>query len=914
MEPTIETILACLDDVYNNPDNTKKAAGSEFLDQFRSSPHAWQIADQLLHGDYQMEVFYFAANTIRSKIARSFLELPEESHLSLRDSLFSHLNRFAEASSPQIVTQLAIAVADVAIYMSAWAHPAAKLIESFARLPVLLLDLLIALAEEADNKHLKIDLQRHREFEAELAVDCPQVFELCEYCLQNSSDADTQVKTFKCLSSFLRFAGSSGTHFSSSFLLPACFRALAVESLADVASDAICEAIFLSTLEANSLHLRPALLELLSSLREPYQECIRVGDDNLGSIFTTIFTELAVTSIEIIVDAPTVETFQYVEDVLSASVHPSTEIVQRTFTFWYRFSDLIDERCDSTSQAEREKLWDAFSPFFLRLYDNLSVLAQCPGGQDGLLSAGSPLGEFRRKFTNLLFETCVVPSQSSVIQQIMTTIWKEPQPTWQFYERNFYMLQCLANSLGEKHEKIGSQVLYFIASIPEDAHIQLRATTVELLEHLSKFISYFPEHIPVCFERLLREVQVPALADAAAFAILELCSQCRGKMLPHFSTLVQLTDYGATAMKPKSAMQLLMGLARVISHFPPADITECMQSVCTPFLSRLHTIVTDANSTGGPDDSLEKLATVYRNLNIPQDVLAELDTHPCFSFAQATWTVLSLALQRYQGDERTVEDCLHCLKWLIRCVGRFLTPIISEVVEQVAHLFATFRHSGCLYIAGIMMEIFLREPSLVEGLFSVLGMFVQTTFALITSLDDMIHHPSIVEDFMRMLHEVLRYQSLAFLQSAEAPACFQFAAMAMSMAHPKTTKEVADFLYAALSVPRTLEIEPTAELAKTLVMGLLDAFGQFLIENIMHGLTGGLPSSMSPDVGDVLWAYSCNSVEHLITRINEAPSTRNLYAHFVPERARLTFLNAMATERDHRKFSLAVRDIMQFFH
>ena len=78
-----------------------------------------QVADELLYrkGAVSTESCYIAAQTMRTKIQNSFYELPLESHISLRDSLLEHVNAVNEETNSVIVTQLCLAIADLALLM-----------------------------------------------------------------------------------------------------------------------------------------------------------------------------------------------------------------------------------------------------------------------------------------------------------------------------------------------------------------------------------------------------------------------------------------------------------------------------------------------------------------------------------------------------------------------------------------------------------------------------------------------------------------------------------------------------------------------------------------------------------------------------------------------------------------------------
>lgn len=115
--------------------------------------YAWEISDQLLQLKQDVESCYFAAQTMKMKIQTSFFELPPESHNALRDSLLSHIQNLKDLSpiivtqvsglanrvrascrqlalmSPCLVSQLALAIADLALQMASWKGCVHTLIE-----------------------------------------------------------------------------------------------------------------------------------------------------------------------------------------------------------------------------------------------------------------------------------------------------------------------------------------------------------------------------------------------------------------------------------------------------------------------------------------------------------------------------------------------------------------------------------------------------------------------------------------------------------------------------------------------------------------------------------------------------------------------------------------------------------------
>lgn len=77
----------------------------------------------MLQEKRDLESYYFAAQTMRTKIQYSFHELPPEAHTSLRDSLIQYLEQVNECTNSVIVTQLSLALAILSLQMSSWEKP-----------------------------------------------------------------------------------------------------------------------------------------------------------------------------------------------------------------------------------------------------------------------------------------------------------------------------------------------------------------------------------------------------------------------------------------------------------------------------------------------------------------------------------------------------------------------------------------------------------------------------------------------------------------------------------------------------------------------------------------------------------------------------------------------------------------------
>uniref|UniRef100_H2ZZ08 Transportin-3 n=1 Tax=Latimeria chalumnae TaxID=7897 RepID=H2ZZ08_LATCH len=170
-KPNLQLVYRAVQALYHDPDPAGKERASLWLGELQRSVHAWEISDQLLQLRQDVESSYFAAQTMKMKIQTSFYELPADTHVSLRDSLLSHIQNLKDLS-PVIVTQLALAIADLALQMASWKGCVQTLVEKYSSdvtsLPFLL-EILTVLPEEVHSRSLRIGANRRTEIIEDLA-------------------------------------------------------------------------------------------------------------------------------------------------------------------------------------------------------------------------------------------------------------------------------------------------------------------------------------------------------------------------------------------------------------------------------------------------------------------------------------------------------------------------------------------------------------------------------------------------------------------------------------------------------------------------------------------------------------------------------------------------------------------------
>lgn len=355
-----------------------------------SQVFSWQIADELLQQKRDLHSCYFAAQTIRNKIQNSFDELPNDAHTSLRDSLIAHISQVTIDTSPIIVTQLCLALADLALLMVQWNDPVRDLIEKLSLNENSLwplINTITLIPEEIESRNLRLGSNRRDEIQKQLTANAKIVTELlvgtlANYCHSNPTKV---LYVLKCFTSWICVHAMDICQPAHSAIIGESFRTLNNHEsdikLHDAATDLLCS--FLQCLESiNHPMLEQQMLENIVPLNEAYNMAVAHEDIDKAMNFCRIFSQLSESFLDKIIRSDSHQHPHYalksLDLVLNCIGHYDYEVAELTFSLWYRLSEEVYQR-------NRDDLTVHFQPYIERLLTSLYRLSQMEPDQEGLL-------------------------------------------------------------------------------------------------------------------------------------------------------------------------------------------------------------------------------------------------------------------------------------------------------------------------------------------------------------------------------------------------------------------------------------------------------------------------------------------------------------------------------------------------
>lgn len=245
---------------------------------------------------------------MRSKVQHNLSELPPESLISLRDTLVAHLEHTSPGTTSSILTQLSLALADLALQMPSWQNCISDLIKSFSnKNDFALLEVLTVLPQEIDSSNLKLGQNRREDIKRELRTNSQLVMLFLKESITSSQNTDVALKIIKCMTSWINVRAIDIREVPQNAVIGFCLQVLrdhnSINTLHDAASDCICALLHCLEENNNNDSIERLLFESVSALEESYHMAVAREEEEKATNYARVFTELAESFLDKIIGA-----------------------------------------------------------------------------------------------------------------------------------------------------------------------------------------------------------------------------------------------------------------------------------------------------------------------------------------------------------------------------------------------------------------------------------------------------------------------------------------------------------------------------------------------------------------------------------------------------------------------------------
>eukprot|EP00898_Chlorokybus_atmophyticus_P004078 jgi/Chlat1/4671/Chrsp3S05637 len=936
---TAATLLQALQALYHHPDEGVKKAADRWLEEFQHSVEAWQVTDGLLHDDsIAMEVQYFCAQTLCTKVQKDFEELPPGAGLSLRDSMLVLLARFANGPPALCLATAALAAHTT---QDEWqrASEGAGVVQWLrltlgsdpSTLPCML-ELLHVLPQEAGSHKIAVVPDRRRQFWDELQASASDALSMLAVCYQQYS---MKAPALAAYSTWLRLCEKiPAREMVNHPLMKAALDGLDSLDTFDDAVDAVCELIrysgnclsqsddgamaFIQILVQRVLSLRPRLAAAAARVRHAEPGSSELEDEDTAKALARVFAEVGETYVTFVAEG-TQDGVIVVESLLDVAAYPDDEIAATTFNFWHDlqralvrrpiFSPALHAAGDTAMQAEKDRRISFFQPAFSKLVTLISGRVRYPLDFESWRDADKK--DFKRSryaVADTLIDAADVLGGETVLrlllpplQQSAEALLQGRESEWRAAEAALYSIRAVSKSVPHTESAVLPQVMSLLPRLPAQPQLLYTAalTIAAYADWLQTVLAADPSAplIPTILQYLTSALSAGDDAAAAvALALKHVCDACAKYLTTSLDALLQVyrhltsmdsSEIGQASPPPmdnEDFLQILEGISLVVAALPDEQLPVALSALLQPIATALQRLLATPPESHASQTAhaaavqVDRLATIVRHVARPKQIADAF---------QKLWPLVQACFDRFASDPHMMERLCRACKYALRSAGKEIGPLLPVLVNEIQVRFNHRRQSSFLYLANELVKLFGSEQSCSEPLAALLSTLFDLSCATVRTLEDMTAQPDIVDDLFLLASRCLKSCPQLFIP-AKLPQLIQCALVGTGIQHREACSSVMFFIQGVLQLPTTRH----GTQFMGVVESLLQTHGRELLARLFKGLAGGLPENRLDDVAEVLGALAAASRQQLMPWAMELMSA--VPAAAVPDINKQKFVQALA--------------------
>ena len=830
-----------------------------------------------------------------------------------------------------------------------WLQQSLSAQEQAVALPCLLHVMLVLPQEAGSYKHA-VRPARRLEFKRELSAAVGEAVGVLGACLPAAAASpELQQRVFTAFSGWLALSCGTGldpTSLASQPLVQAALGCLGDgdEAVFEAAVDCACELVrytisgpgeqtidpahlgLVQALVAHAMQLRPRFLK--------FSEESRAGDpshDEDAKGIARLFTEVGEAYVQVIAtgDPGVLEPVQALLDVVS---FPDDTICSMSYNFWHSLAMLLhrgpahssdDEGAGrggtggatcSLTPEEMERRRVLFEPAFVQLVSRIMLRCEYPDGYEAW-NRGERR-DFKRSRSDIadtLYDAARVVGGGRVLEILVQPLQELSAEAaagggfnWRKAEAAYYCMKAVAKAVPATSGPLLRDVIGSLASLP--AHPQLLSTSAFTVGSYSWWLALSLKEQaidrPFFMQVLALLGRAMADADAAgggALAFKLVCKTCRGLLAPFLNDLQTLYsqavnhsaadkdgggESGGLKLGNSDVLQIVEGMACIISGLTEAQVDEALQALAAPIVSQLQAA---GSSQQVPliTHHVDKLTAVFKTMAPNRRAVAQVLTY--------VWPVLDSCLIAVGPSEQGAERITNCMRHGLRVAGVETAPMLQHLLSTIPARYKDHHHACLVYLTSELVKIYGSNEHVQVALQAIVHDLLTETVPFLVTLQDFDNKPDVADDVFLLCCRVLKYCPVVVLMP-QPPVLLQkvvaLAAEGIYVHHREACTSIVQCLQRICDLGGSHYTKTpgvaTAQ-AQQNTRGVLMQYGAPITHKLIGGILGVHPMGRMDELSETLYLLLRATGEHGLMWIQQAlaqlpdfvatPGDMQLFAH-----------------------------------
>mmetsp|Transcript_807 Transcript_807/g.1857 ORF Transcript_807/g.1857 Transcript_807/m.1857 type:complete len:988 (+) Transcript_807:135-3098(+) len=926
MEQLVTTFTSACEAMLSSKDPERQREADKWIIEFQKKPEAWAVVDTILSQPDEVvsvEVQFLAAKTFHSKLKYDFMDqVARSSRAELREKLLQHLTRhFGDRKRKRVVTtQLALALAALAIQMEEWENPIMDLASRLGsqggtdgtavpESSLCLIEILQVIPEELQARVFLISPERSSGLNMEMYGCSTAVLQFLTSCAASAmNDPFVEMKILDCLQVWISKVEIPGEVLASSNLVNRAFQIIEEGTeLLDSAARVIVEMLYMYTdfRSDGAVAVMSTIAPKIFALAQLYSRAAQEDDDEMCTNLVKIFSHTARAYLpEILKRPPGGAEDQEIEKLLQLALagprHSSMEVAMDSWYSWEKVIRCMNRR-HGNEGTEFEVRRTLLTPYIhelvqcgfrhLELPDDFPNATQATSRDfnDEIIANREDIEALIDHCDSLLGHSVVLTLIKSQLDQALDALRNQQGRSWQRIEALVNAAVPIAHRFTmASSDSAAPVVLDYIVqvclNVPTES-VLLRETICCFFGRYAHFLQYNPQKIEAVINFELETIMnMPNLSKTVAEAVRHIADVCCGELMFAALKLFNVAFTSDVDIPNVYRLDLLEAVALIIQHKPYEETLEAMKHVTGPAIQLLRynaaIIEAQRNQQAGTaqlNESDIALAVNTIELFIRfgwRGDNSNRNQHPgAVIFAEA-WPSLRVITEGMCKSNKVVECLSGLYKWCIREFEDDFKPYLADFMTLMVRCFQESALSPFIYAAGIATARFgSKDRSHINDYLAVLAELTRIVFQILTNQEALDANPDIVEDFFITMDRNVGAMPEEVIQSSFFPSVFACGAAGVLTPHREAARSLLLFLDVAIdhAVPNP-KYPDLCEHVLPVIRSCFAEHGQTLVNHLVAGIAGASPVSMIDSSSEGSLASTLYTVAQFLKYLPDADS------------------------------------------
>lgn len=894
MNYNLQTVEAALRQLYCNT-GAGYAEANRYLTEMQASVQAWGIAWQLLDMTKPVEVQYFGATTLHTKLSRHWHQLLPHEYEDLRVRLLQAVVNYARG--PKLVlTKVLVAMASYVVNTigSFWTSAIDDLLLSFCpkvftilapdHLLKLLLELLTIIPEELQSTEQSIRGPSRQPLEASSG----KILTFINQLVVLDGDA------LRCLSSWSQLGFDWEKQLA---LLPRIFMCIREPELCRPATEVL-------TVIAGQpdLHKYPKfvleMVERVVQLEDVYSEKMASGDmescGHLCSLLVEIVECHAHSLVTMLLSKPDHKPMilRLFDHLLKFTGTPRQYPIDETWSrgslpAWHALQDAVS----SIEGSQHESLLLLLQPLWQNLFEGLLRKAQLPPDdslwdseeKDSLRCCRQDIGDCIMALFDILRES-LLAALGVHLELAIRALEKDSQ-AWPAAEACLLALQSVAENVRPHQEPyLGPQFRAALPHLMRDPRLQ--PATLVCLGSLGSWLQD-PQQLGVVLPVLLAGLEAgPKMSMAASLALKDLARDCPQALAPHTQPLLEVTQRLLLGQQLRTRERVrLLSLAGQLLASWDLRLSEAWLSTVLDY--QLQLLQAGLPAVG---EALRELAALVSGLAGREEPPSLVEP----VMARALPALRAVAAS-HACDEDTIGALCECIK---RAAVSLSLPAAEQLLSLLVQLQEACPQASVVEACRpLLLMLSIPADKSHPAAAPALGRICNATLLPATSsFSNFQENTAVLESFYQLLGILAR--KAAYLLSSEAvnlSMVFQCAIVAITLPEKGTVKAAALFLAEVIQ-------QSQQHVSLVQLVQVVNTFRMSLLERCLMVVGGGeSPRSSVEPMADVVLALTKQNLQATTQGITQLLMQPGFPSPQLKHEHRLRYLQQLLRERTNKR-------------